>query len=380
MLHLWMPEADGDWHWSVGGEWQIAHTLEQLIQSVQPYQGKECTVFFPSRYIQLIEQNLQKSQYQKLGSKGVGYLLEEFTVLPIESMQIQHHFQSPNHLTILGIAKNQLELIQNTLKLFPLNITALLPDFLILPEPQDQEIVIGEISGRLLMRKGLYMGNSVDDLALFLDFQKPEQNYAVMGLSEHHLESLTASVASEHMSVLERQMPTAKHLYRHPFNVLQKQKKLQGSSNYWLACAALLLAIVLVQLSYDGLNWYHAKKQADDHAQQALTQYQQWFGENARLTEQNLKSQFESQLRLNQQADTQALQILSRVGPLLMQQQVTAQRVAYEDSILSLELKANSSQILQNLTQQLNEQGFQVELGNIQPNEQGVLGLLKIKS
>ncbi len=36
----------------------------------------------------------------------------------------------------------------------------------------------------------------------------------------------------------------------------------------------------------------------------------------------NIKSQFESHLRMSKQGDTQALSLLSRVGPILMQRQI----------------------------------------------------------
>jgi len=97
------------------------------------------------------------------------------------------------------------------------------------------------------------------------------------------------------------------------------------------------------------------------------------------VTEQNLKSQFESHVRLNKSANTQALQLLSRVGPVLMQNQIVANRINYDASVLNMELKANSATALQTLTQQLNQQGFKIELGNIQPNGTGVIGLVKIQ-
>jgi general secretion pathway protein L len=97
------------------------------------------------------------------------------------------------------------------------------------------------------------------------------------------------------------------------------------------------------------------------------------------VTEQNLKSQFESHVRLNKSANTQALQLLSRIGPVLMQNQIVANRINYEASILNMELKANSAAALQNLTQQLNQQGFKAELGTVQPNGPGAIGLVKIQ-
>ena len=141
----------------------------------------------------------------------------------------------------------------------------------------------------------------------------------------------------------------------------------------------MLIAALVVQFSYDATRWYKYKKVADQTALQAIDQYKSWFGQSSRVTEQNLKSQFESHVRLNKGANTQSLQLLSRVGPVLMQNQIVANRVNYESSILNMELKANSAATLQGLTQQLNQQGFKVELGNIQPNGTGVIGLVKIQ-
>ena len=103
------------------------------------------------------------------------------------------------------------------------------------------------------------------------------------------------------------------------------------------------------------------------------------LGQSYPVTEQTLKSQFEAQLRQSQTGNAQALAVLSRVGPVLMQNQVVASRVSYEASIMNMELKANSSEVLQNLSNQLKQQGFKVELGNIQPSTNGVIGLVKVQ-
>ena len=120
-------------------------------------------------------------------------------------------------------------------------------------------------------------------------------------------------------------------------------------------------------------------KVANTTAMQAIDQFKYWFGQNYPVTEQNIKSQFEAQLRQSQTADTQALQLISRVGPVLMQNQIVAQRVNYDPSGLSLQLQSNSSESLNTLTKQLGQQGFKVELGNIQANGTGAVGLVKIQ-
>ena len=118
---------------------------------------------------------------------------------------------------------------------------------------------------------------------------------------------------------------------------------------------------------------------ANQTAAQAVDQFKYWFGQNYPVTEQNIKSQFEGQLRQSQIADTQALQLISRIGPVLMQNQIVAQRINYDASVLSMELKANSSDTLNALTKQLGQQGFKVELGNIQAGGADAIGVVRIQ-
>jgi general secretion pathway protein L len=374
-----MPEANGVWQWSTGESWSQATSLEQLIQDTQGYHGQEAVVFFPSRDVQMLQQSLAKPQYKKLGADGVKYLLEEFVVLPIDSMKVLHHFQNPDQLIILGVAQSTVETLQHALNLIPVKVISLLPDFLILPVPEVGQTIIANLSGRLLVRESEFMGNSVDDLALFLDYQPQGQSYKISNFTAEQMQSLEAMVTHEQIETFDYAVPLLKKAQHHPFNILPKAKNSTGVSGYWKACAAVLIAALMVQFGYDVTRWYKYKKVADQTALQAVDQYKYWFGQSSRVTEQNLKSQFESHVRLNKSANTQALQLLSRIGPVLMQNQIVANRVHYEASALNMELKANSSTVLQNLIQQLNQQGFKAELGNIQPNGAGVMGLVKIQ-
>lgn len=379
MLYLWMPEANGVWQWSTGENWYQASSLEHLIQETQAHHGEEAVVFFPSRDAQMLQQTLAKSQYKKLGVEGVKYLLEEFVVLPIDSMKVLHFFQNPDQLVILGVANSTVEMLQNALSLIPVKVISLLPDFLILPIPEAGQTVIANVSGRLLVRENEFMGNSVDDLALFLDYQPQGQRYKISNFTAEQMQSLEAMVTHEQIESFHYQLPVLKKAKNHPFNILPKAKNSTGVAGYWKTCAAVLVAALMVQFSYDATRWYKYRKVADQTAVQAIDQYKYWFGQSSRVTEQNLKSQFESHVRLNKSANTQALQLLSRVGPVLMQNQIVANRINYDASVLNMELKANSATALQTLTQQLNQQGFKVELGNIQPNGTGALGLVKIQ-
>lgn len=379
MLYLWMPETNGTWYWSAGENWLQAHSLEQLIQDLQAHNGKEAVVYFPSRNAQVLQQPMTKAHYKQLGQEGVKYLLEEYVTLPIDHMKVVHHFQN-DQLNVMGVAQSTIETWQHALSLLPVQIAAFLPDFLILPTPEKNQAVIVNLYDHLLIRESEWSGNSVDDLGLFLEFQTPETQYKLANLNSSELASVLAASSQDQYTEFSYQFQPLLKAKQHPFNVLPKSKNAEVQwSGYWKASALVLFAVILVQLGYDALRWSKLKKVADQTAVQAVDQYKYWFGESSRVTEQNIKSQFESQLRMSQLGDTQALSLLSRVGPILMQKQIIAQQVNYDASTLAMSLKAKSADDLQGLTQQLNQQGFQAELGNVQADSVGAIGVVKVK-
>ncbi|WP_288382980.1 type II secretion system protein GspL [uncultured Acinetobacter sp.] len=379
MLYIWMPEADGAWLWSIGNDWQSASNLEQLIHELQPFQGQEAVVYFSSRNIQLIQQKISKQHVKQLGPDGIRYLLEEYVTLPIDQMQIVHHFKAPDSLTVMGVALSSLQLWQQSLSLLPIKLIALLPDFLLLPVPQPDQIILANVHQHTLARTHEFAGASIEDVGLFVSLIPLVAHYKYANLSEAQFDALLTSTPEAEHEVFEYQLQPVLKAKQHPLNVLPKPKSTVTVSSYWKVCAVILAAVILVQFSYDLLRWVQLKKVANQTAEQSIAQYKEWFGDNGRITEQNIKSLFESQLRLNQAGDTNALNLLSRVGPILMQRQISAQQVNYEANVLTMQLKANSSDDLQNLTKQLNQQGFKAELGQVQANGAGSLGMVKIQ-
>ena len=379
MLQIWMPEADGLWHWSMGQTWSEGLSLEQLIRELSVYEGQTAVAYFPSRHVQLLQHSLTKSQYKQLGALGASYMLEEYVVLPLDAMLIKQQFVQPDQLHLLAIAKNTLEMLQGSLTLLPLQVIALLPDFLLVPEPQPNQTYLLHMAGRLLARDSLYSGTSIDDLNLYLDYQSAERNYAYAGLNAAQLAALAAVTTQDHYQAEDYQLELMKRPERHVWNVMTGQALERKSSRYWGLCAALFGALVVTQMAVDGLRWYQAKNVAEQTAVQAVEQYKAWFGANSRVSEQNLKSQFASQLRLNQSADTQALSLIARVAPMLSQHQILAQQINYDEQGLNVHLTAASSQKLQELNAQLAKRGFKVQLGNISAQGDQVIGQLSIQ-
>ncbi|MFW1809954.1 type II secretion system protein GspL [Acinetobacter ursingii] len=379
MLYLWMPEANGAWFWSTGENWLQASSLEQLIHDLQPHQGEETVVYFSSRHIQILQQQITKAHVKQLGADGIKYLMEEYVTMPIDHMRVVHQFESPDQLTILAVAQNLVETWQHALNLLPIKLVALLPDFLIVPEPEQNKVNLIHLHGQTLVRESRYKGMVIDDLGVYLEFQAADTFYHYSNLTAQQLDLLANVSTAETRGPFDYQFQKIQKSKQHPFNVLPKAKNESKVSGYWKACVAVFIAVLIVQLSYDALRWYKLKKLANQTATQAVDQYKYWFGANSRVTEQNIKSMFESQLRMSQSGDTTALNLLSRVGPILMQRQIVAQQISYSASSLSMSLKANSANDLQNLTQQLNQQGFKAELGNVQADGAGAIGVVKVQ-
>lgn len=83
-----------------------------------------------------------------MGNDGIKYLLEEYVVLPVDTMKVLHHFQQPDQISILGIANSTVETLQHALNLIPVKLAALLPDFLVLPVPEHaQQRVVHKLVG-----------------------------------------------------------------------------------------------------------------------------------------------------------------------------------------------------------------------------------------
>lgn len=380
MLYIWMPERDGAWKWSLGDDWQVVHTLDQLIRDIAHLTVQEALVFFPSEMTQLFVHSLPKAQYQKMGQDAAPYLVEDDLIQSIDQFKILQKFQAPETLHLLAIAHQQVQTLQHALSLLPIRLAGLLPDFLLVQVAEINQIHIQLYEGRYLIRESDMQGRVVDDLDFYLQYQATDQQYQMSGFDAQTLQKFAQQYPEASFSQIDQSWVFDKKLQQHVWNVLPKSRKTSSWSAPWKGCAALLVAIVIAQFTYDALRWGYNKKVADQTAQQAIEQYQSWFGTQGRVSEQNLKSQFESHLRQSKRAQVQGLDLLSRVGPLLMQHNVVAEQLQIQDHMLQLTLKAQTTEQLQALVEQIKQQGLQVELGRVDALSGAAVGEIKVQS
>ncbi len=383
MLYLWMPEGQGQWLWQLDdSNWQIAESLEQLIQTVKAiYNGTEAIVFFPSQSAQFYTQPILKAQYKQLKQQGIQYLIEEYSIEPVEHLAVFHDFFK-DQLNFMAIPQNIRDTYQQSLSLLPWQVQSLLPDFLLLPEPEIDSLSIAQVFDRQILRWSKFRGWSFDDPELLAQLAlapKMVNFYQV----DDELVSKVQLVLGAEVDYKSRELSKIPLSYfkHHPFNILLKTKhKQSATSHYWKACAVILCLAIAVQVSYDLIRWWKYRALANQTVQLAIEQYQQWFPDESRITEQNLQSNFKAKLGANSiSGDRQALELLSRVGPILQQANILAEEVNYQNGHLNMSLLVGNSQMLNQLVEQFKQQGFTVELGAIRNQGSQVLGMVKVQ-
>ena len=73
-----------------------------------------------------------------------------------------------------------------------------------------QQRVIAQIGEHLLVREAEYIGQSVDDLSLYLDFQPKDLEYQVSNLSPEQMSSLEAVATREQLNSFQYTLPMLK--------------------------------------------------------------------------------------------------------------------------------------------------------------------------
>lgn len=394
MLYIWMPEGDAAWRWRVTGEWQVAANLDALLQATATENQKDAIVFFPTASTQLLQQPMTRQQLRQLGTNGVRYLLEEYSLTPVDQLNVQYQLDQQQQLNILAVPNSTIGNYQNILALGSWRIHALLPDFLMIPWSKsvaDTELLeIGAIRAleasilqhdkSYILRLGEYRAYVSDDLSTLLDYFPNLTKLTIWGVLPAIDQAILAQ--RDHLElVLESDLPVALPLSdaqftRHAFNVLPKSNTWQVSG-YWKAIAAVLVAAIVVQMLYDGMRIFRYNKVANSTEAQAVQQFHAWFPEERRIV--NLKNQFSGHLKSNSDTDMTALSLLSRVGPLLQQAQLPASQVQYRDNVLELKITAQSLPALETLRSQLADQGLKAELGSVNPANGQVSGLIRVQ-
>lgn len=416
MLYVWLRAQHSPlavWHEDIK-QWQVIDGWQQLHDIYGSYKTnsqKSVCLYFPSSHVLQVDSELNTAQLKQLGMSGKQYLFEETSLTPVEQLAIRQMTENSIH-HLYALAQSDIESWQQSAKLVGMNIVALLPDFLLLPTPEEgagQQIVLYQDKHTMLLRQSLYQGMAVSYLPLIferfphlsevlllpaIDSAFDDSNHAShnglaknftnepalgddIDLTKHETTAnaftQTAAMIAEHQLLLTTLPVAPKPLEipeRHALNFFIKSTDSQLSPYLRVAMMVALSALVL-QMATDGVQWYQYKAATAATKTEIATQYQSWFPNEPLSTRTKLQVQLQPKLRSDSQAPNAHIAVLSRISPLIKQSSLRAQALVMQPTALSFTLIAPDRGSLDQFTNTLVSQGLNAKLEQVNGNEQG---------
>ena len=416
MLHVWLRAQHSPlavWH-EDSRHWQFVDGWQQLQDIYSRYKAnsqKAICLYFPSTHMLQVDTELNSTQLKQLGSSGKQYLFEETSLTPVEQLAIRQMSHNNTH-HLYALAQTDIELWQQSAKLAGMNIVALLPDFLLLPLPEEgagQQITLYQDKETVLLRQSLYQGMAVSYLPLIFerfphlsevlivpaidnavyvtsdvsdiiatdiittDNELANRTEIENSIAAGSFTAITADMIAEHQLLLITLVTTPKPLdnaERHALNFFVKSTDSQLSPYLRVALMVALSALVL-QMATDAVQWYQYNEATTATKTEIATQYQSWFPNEPLSTRTKLQVQLQPKLRSDSQAPASHMAVLSRISPLIKQSSLKAQALVMQPSALSFTLIAPDRGSLDQFTATLVAQGLTAKLEQVNGNEQG---------
>ncbi|MGM8897872.1 MULTISPECIES: type II secretion system protein GspL [unclassified Psychrobacter] len=420
MLHVWIRSQHSPlavWHADTK-EWQSVTGWQQLydIYGNNKNSAPSLCLYFPSSYLLQVDTKLNAAQLKQLGNTGKQYLFEEASLTPVEQLAIRQIGDTHAH-HIYALAENNIESWQQSAALVGLSINALLPDFLLLPIPEEgaaQQIILYQDEYTALLRQSQYQGLAVNYLPLIFErlphlsevcilpsissadlasisapidafddltdnsnnLQKTdlESGFTSDSIAETRIATETANLLAE-QQILSTPLSTVPMPIeipeRHALNFFIKSSTTNLSPYLRVAMMVALSALVL-QMATDALQTYRYNTAADVAQMATAKQYQSWFPDEVLNTSRTkLQVQMQPKLRSDSQESASHLAVLARISPLIKQSSLHAQALVMEPSVLSFTLIAPDRGSLDKFASTLTAQGIQASLERVNSNEQG---------
>ena len=419
MLHVWLRAQHSPlavWHADTQ-QWQTVNGWQQLHDTYNNRKNSHNSLclYFPSTHILQVDTELSTSQLKQLGTIGKQYLFEETALTPVEQLTIRQTSHANMH-HLYALAQNDIEMWQQSATLAGLNISALLPDFLLLPIPEEgagQQIVLYQDDHTALLRQSPFQGLAVSYLPLIIERMPHLSEVCVLPAIESSndvavsapvsdatdnindplslqksqaqqpwvsdVDSSTNIAAETVALIAEKQLlltllsttPTpVDNPDRHALNLFTKSSDSQLSPYLRVAMMVALSALVL-QIATDGLQVYRYNAAATETQTAVAAQYQSWFPDERLNARNKLQTQMQPKLRSDSRESASHLAILARISPLIKQSSLQAQALVMQPTALSFTLIASDRSSLDQFASTLSAQGLTANLERVNSNEQG---------
>lgn len=411
MLHVWLRAQHSPlavWHTDTK-QWYAVDSWQQLHDIYDIHGQQSLCLYFPSNHLLQVETELSGAQLKQLGLTGKQYLFEETSLAPVEQLAIRQ-LGYANHHYLYALAASDIEMWQQSAVLAGLTIQALLPDFLLLPIPEQgvgQQVMLYQDIDTTLLRQSIHQGHAVSYLPLIFERLPqlsevcvlPSHDFSVNALVDGFTDIFTdniaddlslqnrasgaaapSNIAAEIVTLIaERQLlltvmsavpSPIENPERHGLNFSIKASNSQLSP-YLRVAMMVALSTLLLQMATDGVQWYRYNAATTATQSVVAAQYQAWFPTEALSTRTKLQAQMQAKLRNDGQASASHIGVLARIAPLIKQSSLQAQALVMQPSVLSFTLIAADRKSLDEFTSLLNAQGLTANLERVNSNEQG---------
>ncbi len=372
-LFVWQADSQ---QWQALSDWQ---QLQERFSGYKSSADKKLCLYFPSSHLLQIDSQLSASQLKQLGESGKQYLFEETSIAPVEQLLVRQQTNGSSQY-LYALAKDDIESWQQSAILAGFSIGALLPDFLLLPVPEEgagQQIVLYQDDDTTLLRQSQQQGMAVSYLPLMLErlphlsevclVTAPEQ-------SENTLVDQTSTLLAERQILLTtltaKPTPILSTPERHPLNFFTKTSDAKLSPYLRVAALVAISALVL-QMATDGVQLYRYNEASAATQAATASQFQSWFPEDRLNPRTLLQTQMSAKLRNDSQAADSHMAVLARISPLIKQSSLQAQSLLMQPTAISFTLIAPNRDSLDEFTNTLITQGLAANLQSVNADEQG---------
>lgn len=390
-------------------------------------------LYFPSWHIQQLSSELSSAQLKQLGVTGKQYLFEETSLTPVDQLSIRE-LNSALGNQLFAVSQNDIDAWQQSALLGGFTISALLPDFLLLPVPTEgagQQLSLYQDSQTTLVRQSETQGMAASYLPLLIERLPHLSEINVLAVADTGTDaesSLTTKATIDNLTDPHREIDdsnlsqvaipegdllssvgdstqlslnkavTSKdtlqtqiaenqgaqdivitQLTTPPMPISAPERHALNFfvkpanfnlSPYLKVTIMVALAALVFQLSADALQWYRFNQATAATKLATTAQYDAWFPNEPLSPTNDLQVQLQPKLTSAGTAGSEHLALLLRISPLIKQSSLAAQSLVIEPTMLSFTIVGDNRDSLDKFAKSLTAQGIDASLGSVNNSDQ----------
>ena len=389
-LYIRIPTINGLWQgWLASPNVLQARALTQdELEAIMATKAVNMRIhlLLPTSCCVMATVNVTRQQLKQLAKEDICYLLEDQILGSPEQLHCVYQSLNEQQALVLGIQHTVLKELIEPFKDISGELVCAVPDIFLLPSnTQGWSLLVDNSDCWLRLNEHWGVRLEANAAIALLDSawsEFPTSHIQVYGDVPSDIQSwITAQqqVSVENLPPLEWSQQFSQITSKHPLNVLKGEfsvKTKSSLSGYWRYAAIFVGICFLTQIVYDTVRLVHYQGVIKTSKKESETLYKSLFPNETRIV--NLRRQIETHLAEKKQTGQGFVSIATRVGEVLHTGNWQTQRIDFDNNGLLLEVSALSLSDLEQLRQQLNNQGLLSETLSANSEGTGIRGRLRI--